>query len=127
MFSKSLILFVSIAAASALAVGPTPDAGSTVAVCGATNPLGGCINIPINSDDCHSFTGGLSFLNNEVSGAIVPAGFVCTFFDAAGCSSSTDTDVVFLQGGTYSFLSVPGISGDVNFNDRASSFSCSTF
>jgi hypothetical protein len=45
------------------------------------NPLAGCINIPINSDDCHSFTGGFSFLNDEVSAAIVPAGFVCTFFE----------------------------------------------
>ncbi|KAJ7279381.1 hypothetical protein C8J57DRAFT_1570023 [Mycena rebaudengoi] len=133
MFSNSLVLFASIAAASALAVGPTPaslpqnDAGSTVTVCSAVNPLAGCINIPINSDDCHSFTGGFSFLNDEVSAAIVPAGFICTFFDAAGCLSTTDTDVVFLQGGTYSFLSVPGIFGNVNFNDRASSFTCSTF
>ncbi|KAJ7279377.1 hypothetical protein C8J57DRAFT_1221052 [Mycena rebaudengoi] len=107
--------------------GDFPDAGSTVTVCSAVNPLAGCINIPINSDDCHSFTGGFSFLNDEVSAAIVPAGFVCTFFDAAGCLSTTDTDVVFLQGGTYNFLSVPGIFGNVNFNDRASSFTCSTF
>ncbi|KAJ7279384.1 hypothetical protein C8J57DRAFT_1464810 [Mycena rebaudengoi] len=128
MFSKSLILFASIAAASALAVGPTPDVGSTLTVCsGSLNPRNGCVDIPINSDDCHSLTGGLSFLNDEISNALVPAGFVCTFFDAAGCISNTDTDVVFLQGGAWDFFHVPGISGTVNFNDRPSSFTCSTF
>ncbi|KAJ7279373.1 hypothetical protein C8J57DRAFT_976349, partial [Mycena rebaudengoi] len=78
-----------------------------------------CLDIPINSDTCRSFTGGLSFLNNEVSSARVDAGFVCTFYD------SNDSDVVILQGGTWNFFSVPGIFGNVNFNDRASSFSCS--
>ncbi|KAJ7236919.1 hypothetical protein C8J57DRAFT_1529706 [Mycena rebaudengoi] len=105
MFSKSLILFASITAASALAVGPTPDVGSTVTVCSDVNGVSGCVNIPINSDDCRSFTGGLSFLNDEVSAAKVPAGF----------------------GGSWNFLAVPGISGTVDFNDRSSSFTCSTF
>ncbi|KAJ7279407.1 hypothetical protein C8J57DRAFT_1570060 [Mycena rebaudengoi] len=128
MFSKSLILFASIAAASALAVGPTPDVGSTMTVCsGAINPPQGCVKIPINSDTCISFIKGLSFLNDEVSSAIVPPGFVCTFYDAVGCISSNDSDVVLLQGGTWNFFSVPGIFGNVNFNDRASSCSCSTF
>ncbi|KAJ7250258.1 hypothetical protein C8J57DRAFT_1355145 [Mycena rebaudengoi] len=127
MFSKSLILFASIAAASALAVGPTPDVGTTITVCTDANGVSGCVNIPVNSDTCRSFTGGLSFLNDELSTATIPAGFVCTFFDAAGCMSNTDTDVVFLQGGSWSFFAVPGISGTVDFNDRASSFTCSTF
>ncbi|KAJ7279356.1 hypothetical protein C8J57DRAFT_1058980, partial [Mycena rebaudengoi] len=96
-------------------------AGSTVTVCSARNPLAGCISILINAGDCHSFTGGFSFLNDDVSAAIVPDGRVCTFFD------NTDSEVVFLQGGTYSFFSVPGIFGTVNFNDRASSFTFSTF
>ncbi|KAJ7250294.1 hypothetical protein C8J57DRAFT_1474939 [Mycena rebaudengoi] len=127
MFSKSLMLFASIAAASALAVSPTPDVGTTVTVCSDVNGVSGCATIPVNSDTCRSFTGGLSFLNDEVSAAKIPAGFVCTFFDAAGCISNTDTDVVFLQGGSWSFLAVPGIAGTVNFNDRSSSFTCSTF
>ncbi|KAJ7279390.1 hypothetical protein C8J57DRAFT_1221066 [Mycena rebaudengoi] len=127
MFAKSLILFASIAASSALAVGPTPDVGSTITVCTSSNAKDGCLNIPINSDTCRSFTGGLSFLNDEISSAKVPDGFICTFFDAAGCVSNTDTDVVLLQGGTWNFLAVPGIFGTVNFNDRSSSFTCSTF
>ncbi|KAJ7290521.1 hypothetical protein C8J57DRAFT_1611450 [Mycena rebaudengoi] len=127
MFSKSLIFFASIAATLALAVGPTPDVGTTVTLCTDGNGVSGCVNIPVNSDTCRSLTGGLSFLNDEVSTAKIPAGFVCTFFDAAGCVSNTDTDVVFLQGGSWSFFAVPGISGTVDFNDRTSSFTCSTF
>ncbi|KAJ7272375.1 hypothetical protein C8J57DRAFT_1599579 [Mycena rebaudengoi] len=128
MFSKSLIFFASIAAASALAVGPTPDIVWTLTACsGSLNPRNGCVDIIINSDVCHSLTGGLSFLNNQISNAFVPAPFVCTFFDALGCISNTDTDVVFLQGGTWDFSHVPGIAGTVNFNDRPSSFTCSIF
>ncbi|KAJ7279409.1 hypothetical protein C8J57DRAFT_1303243 [Mycena rebaudengoi] len=92
---------------------------------GRLNSPGGCIDIPINSDDCRSFTGGLSFLNNEVSSAQIPPGFVCTLYDAVGCVSTTDSDVVFLIGGAWDFLSVPGLAGDVNFDDRTGSFACS--
>jgi hypothetical protein len=38
-----------------------------------------------------------------------------------------DTDVVFLQGGSWNLNAVPGIAGTVNFNDKTSSFTCSTF
>ncbi|KAJ7279393.1 hypothetical protein C8J57DRAFT_1570049 [Mycena rebaudengoi] len=128
MFSKSLVIFSSIAAAAALATGPAPDVGETITVCSGTIiPRNGCIDIPIVSDTCRSFTGGLTFLNNQVSNASVPLGYVCTFFDAAGCISKNDTEVVFLQGGTWDFFRVPGIAKIVNFNDRASSFVCSTF
>ncbi|KAJ7279428.1 hypothetical protein C8J57DRAFT_1502086 [Mycena rebaudengoi] len=127
MFSKSLILFASIAASSALAVGPTTDVGSTITVCSSVDLKNGCLNIPINADTCKSFTGGLAFLNNEVSSARVPDGFACTFFDSASCISNVDTDVVFLQGGPSDFRRVQGIFGIVNFNDKASSFQCSTF
>ncbi|KAJ7279388.1 hypothetical protein C8J57DRAFT_1712464 [Mycena rebaudengoi] len=91
------------------------------------NPRNGCVDLPIVNDECINFTGGLDFWNDEISNALVPAGFVCTFFDAAGCISNTDIDVVFLQGGAWDFFHVPGISGTVNFNDRPSSFTCSTF
>ncbi|KAJ7236942.1 hypothetical protein C8J57DRAFT_1667783 [Mycena rebaudengoi] len=127
MFSKSLIFFASIAAASALAVGPTPDVGTTVTLCTDPNGVSGCLNIPVNSDTCRSLTGGFSFLNDGVSTAKIPAGFICTFFDAVGCVSNTDTDVVFLQGGSWNLNAVPGIAGTVNFNDKTSSFTCSTF
>ncbi|KAJ7437993.1 hypothetical protein B0H11DRAFT_2359155 [Mycena galericulata] len=74
--------------------------------------------------------GGLSFLNEEISAAIIPDGFVCTFFDDFGCisegtgNSGTDTEVV-LQEGSYDFFDVEGLSGPEDFNDLTSSFSCS--
>ncbi|KAJ7279391.1 hypothetical protein C8J57DRAFT_1502050 [Mycena rebaudengoi] len=129
MFSKSLILVASLLAASALAIGPTPDVGNTVVVCGASTGADGCRQISVNSAACQSFNGRLSFLNNTVSTAKIPLGFVCTFFDAEECTSKADSkadsDVVLLDGGTWDFSSVPGISGTVDFTDRASSFTCS--
>ncbi|KAJ7250274.1 hypothetical protein C8J57DRAFT_1521288 [Mycena rebaudengoi] len=116
-FSKSFIFFASIAAASALA-----DVGTTVTLCTDPNGVSGCLNIPVNSDTCRSLTGGFRFLNDGgVSAAKIPAGVICTFFD------NTDTDVVFLQGGSWNLNVVPGIAGTVNFNDRTSSGTCSTF
>ncbi|KAF9463383.1 hypothetical protein BDZ94DRAFT_1308895 [Collybia nuda] len=92
---------------------------------GSISPRSGCADIPVVADTCVSFTGGLTFLNDEVSSGQIPVGFACTVFDGFGCFSSTGSDTVFLQGGTYSFFNVPGVSGPVNFNDKASSFSCS--
>ncbi|KAF9001108.1 hypothetical protein BDQ17DRAFT_1358761, partial [Cyathus striatus] len=89
------------------------------------NPQNGCVIIPVVSDNCTSFTGGLSFLDETVSHAQIPAGFVCTFFSAFGCESSSPNDRVILTGGTWSFFDVPGNTGDEDFNDEASSFSCS--
>ncbi|KAJ7279383.1 hypothetical protein C8J57DRAFT_1712460 [Mycena rebaudengoi] len=128
MFFKTLILSAFIAAALALAIGPTPHVGSALTVrSGTSDPPGGCVDIPITSADCLSFTGGLSFFNDEVSSVKIPDGFHCSFFDAASCiSKDTDTDVVFLNGGAYNF-SDPESSGNVDFNDRASSFRCRTF
>ncbi|KAJ7256575.1 hypothetical protein C8J57DRAFT_1343947 [Mycena rebaudengoi] len=129
MFFKTLILSAFIAAALALAIGPTPHyIGRRLTVRRDTSdPPGGCVDIPIASADCLSFTGGLSFFNDEVSSVNIPAGFHCSFFDAASCiSKDTDTDAVFLHGGAYNF-SDPGSSGNVDLNDRASSFRCRTF
>ncbi|PPQ87406.1 hypothetical protein CVT25_008125 [Psilocybe cyanescens] len=97
----------------------------TVEVC--TGNVGtGCVTIPVVSDSCVNFTGGLSFLNKESSAVVVPGGFVCTFFADAGCLSLKGGSQVILQGGTWSFANpVPGTGGNVNFNDQASSFSCS--
>ncbi|KAJ7784024.1 hypothetical protein B0H14DRAFT_2474120 [Mycena olivaceomarginata] len=85
---------------------------------------------PTVSDTCVNLTGGLSFLNKEISTATVPGGFVCTFFQDFGCTrlgtgnAGTDSQV-FLTQGTWNFFSVPGLSGITNFNDLTSSFSCS--
>ncbi|PPQ64892.1 hypothetical protein CVT26_002610 [Gymnopilus dilepis] len=87
----------------------------------------GCVTIPISSDTCINFTGGLSFLNKEASTAVIPAGFVCTFYEQSGClSAQGGADVVVLQGGSWNLASAPGTaSATVNFNDRPSSFNCS--
>ncbi|KAJ7279394.1 hypothetical protein C8J57DRAFT_1464818 [Mycena rebaudengoi] len=126
MFSKSLLFFASIAAASALVVGPAPDVGETITVCtGTLSPRAGCIDIPIVSDTCISFTSGLTFLNNQVSNALVPAGYVCTFFDAVGCINNSDKEVIVLLGGKWNFGQVQGTTGTVNFDNKAGSFICS--
>ena len=58
------------------------DASPDATVCtGAASADHGCVNIPISSDTCINFTGGLTFLNKEVSSAVIPDGFVCTFFE----------------------------------------------
>ncbi|KAJ7491351.1 hypothetical protein B0H11DRAFT_1719005 [Mycena galericulata] len=105
------------------------DESASVQVCSGFAPTG-CVTVPVVSDSCVDLTGGLSFLDEEISGAVVPDGFVCTFFQDFGCISSgkvnagTDSEVV-LQGGTWDFFSVPGLSGTTDFNDLTSSFSCS--
>ncbi|KAF8991227.1 hypothetical protein BDQ17DRAFT_1255133 [Cyathus striatus] len=104
----------------------TIKASPSIILCsGSINPEAGCVTIPVVSDTCTSFTGGLSFLDEVVSNAQVPAGFVCTFFSAFGCSSSSPNDRIVLTGGTWDFFSVPGNNGNESFNDEASSFSCS--
>ncbi|KAF8868257.1 hypothetical protein CPB84DRAFT_1858232 [Gymnopilus junonius] len=90
------------------------------------NANNGCVTIPISADDCVNFTGGLGFLNKEVTTAVLPDGFVCTFFENFGCESAQGGhDAVVLQGGTWSFFDVPGVDGPVDFNDLSSSFNCS--
>ncbi|KAJ7897683.1 hypothetical protein B0H14DRAFT_2676519 [Mycena olivaceomarginata] len=112
---STLAVLASIAAATP--VGPvTVRTPVTVTVCSG-GPGVGCAPVPTVSDTCVNLTGGLSFLNKEISTATVPGGFVCTFFQ-------TDSQV-FLTQGTWNFFSVPGLSGITNFNDLTSSFSCS--
>ncbi|KAF8999937.1 hypothetical protein BDQ17DRAFT_1543398 [Cyathus striatus] len=99
-----------------------------VVVCtGSITPHNGCVTIPISNDECVNFTGGLTFLNKEVSNAEIPSGLVCTFFSALKCKSSSSDDIVVLNGGTWNFFKVPGRNGQTNFNDKASSFICTTF
>ncbi|KAF9550752.1 hypothetical protein CPC08DRAFT_715210 [Agrocybe pediades] len=126
---KSLVAVLGLAQL-ALA-GPTLSARHTdlspnVQVC--TGAVGvGCVTIPVSSDSCINFTGGLSFLNKESTSAVIPNGFICSFFSQFGClSSQGGADQVVLSGGTWSFFDVPGTaSAVVNFNDLASSFICS--
>ncbi|KAJ7169190.1 hypothetical protein C8R43DRAFT_1121081 [Mycena crocata] len=141
MFSAKFILaaivFASVAAASATAAIAKPSAGvaqpialapATITVCsGALNPPSGCVGIPVVSDSCVSLTGGLSFLNKEISNAKIPAGFVCTFFEDFGCSNGgvNGHDVAVLTGGSWDMFHVQGISGTQNFDDLTSSISCS--
>ncbi|KAJ7438019.1 hypothetical protein B0H11DRAFT_2106036, partial [Mycena galericulata] len=105
------------------------DESASVEVCSGTPPVG-CVTVPVVSDDCVNLTGGLSFLDGEISGAVVPDGFVCTFFQDFGCTASgtgnagTNSEVV-LQGGTWNMAKVPGLSGTEDFNDLTSSFVCS--
>ncbi|KXN87093.1 hypothetical protein AN958_09303 [Leucoagaricus sp. SymC.cos] len=51
-----------------------------IQVCSSTVPVG-CVTIAASSDSCVNFIGGLSFLYKEVSGVVIPAGLVCTFYE----------------------------------------------
>ncbi|THU83839.1 hypothetical protein K435DRAFT_784047 [Dendrothele bispora CBS 962.96] len=137
MFAKASLL-VALTAALSVMASPTPlnaveraaDASPTITLCTAVQFGGICVKPAVVSDTCINLTGGLTTLNEEVSSAVVPAGFICTFFDAFGCTTSdpanSDKDEVGLVGGSYpSFGSLSGINGALNFNDKSSSFSCS--
>ncbi|KAF9536821.1 hypothetical protein CPC08DRAFT_824764 [Agrocybe pediades] len=100
------------------------DSSATITVCADVGA--NCVGLPVVSDSCLDFTGGLTFLNKAVSSAVIPGGFVCTFFSQFECTSQGEDDEVVLTGGTWSFFDVPGPSSpDENFNDLASSVSCS--
>ncbi|KAJ7611198.1 hypothetical protein FB45DRAFT_941252 [Roridomyces roridus] len=132
--SKALLAITLVALISTVSASPmqqrSAKATTTVTVCTDANAVSGCVGIPVVSDDCVNLTGGLSFLNQEISAAIVPGGFVCTFFEDAACiasgtgNSNQNSEVVLTQG-TWVFSSVPGLSGTENFNDLTSSFVCS--
>ncbi|KAF7344323.1 hypothetical protein MSAN_01913200 [Mycena sanguinolenta] len=127
---KALFALVALVSFVSAAPGkPSTDASAGVEVCTGPPPQG-CITIPVVSDDCVNLTGGFSFLNKEITTAVVPNGFICTFFQNFGCIASgtgnagTDSEVI-LQGGTWNFFAVPGLSGTEDFNDLTSSFVCS--
>ncbi|KAJ7585986.1 hypothetical protein C8J56DRAFT_1049717 [Mycena floridula] len=135
MLSAKFILaafstFVAVSAApGAEALGlRSEQASATITVCsGSISPAQGCVTVPVVSDSCINLTGGLTFLNKEISSASVPAGFVCTFFEDFGCLNGgvNHHDVAVLTGGTWNLAKVQGIAGTQNFNDLTSSFSCS--
>ncbi|KAJ7037616.1 hypothetical protein C8F04DRAFT_1091893 [Mycena alexandri] len=133
MFNSRALLASTLAAVLAFAAAapakPSPEVPATIEVCSGNCPTGG-VTLTVVSDDCINLTGGLSFLDKEISQAIVPGGFVCTFFQDFGCIASgtgnapTNSEVV-LTGGTWSLSHAPGLSGTINFNDLTSSISCS--
>ncbi|KAJ7576023.1 hypothetical protein C8J56DRAFT_1171853 [Mycena floridula] len=130
--------FILAAFSTFVAVSAAPEAGAlgrrseqappTITICsGAINPPSGCVTTPVVSDSCINLTGGLSFLNKEISNASVPPGFVCTFFEDFGCLNGgvNHHDVAVLTGGTWDLFHVQGIAGTQSFNDLTSSISCS--
>ncbi|KAJ6529805.1 hypothetical protein B0H19DRAFT_1274193 [Mycena capillaripes] len=130
--SKALLtgaLLALFSVASAAPAKPIADASVTITICSG-GPSVGCVTVPVVSDSCVNLTGGLSFLNKEITTAVIPGGFICTFFQDFGCiatgtgNAPTNSEVV-LQQGTWNFFSVPGLSGTTNFNDLTSSFTCS--
>ncbi|KAJ7478516.1 hypothetical protein FB451DRAFT_1557134 [Mycena latifolia] len=132
MFNTKSLLALTLAAlssvTSAAPATPTPDTSASIVVCSTEGT--GCVTLPVVSDSCINFTGGLSFLNKEINTAQIPGGFICTFFQDFGCTATgvvnagTDSEVV-LQQGSWNFLSVPGLTGPTNFQDLTSSISCS--
>ncbi|KAJ7576027.1 hypothetical protein C8J56DRAFT_1164404 [Mycena floridula] len=141
MLSAKFILaafstFVAVSAAPSAAAVPSAgalarrseQASPTIIICsGSVSPAQGCVTTPVVSASCVNLTGGLSFLDKEISGASIPAGFVCTFFEDFGCLNGgvNHHDVAVLTGGTYSMFNVQGIAGTQSFNDLTSSISCS--
>ncbi|KAF8825754.1 hypothetical protein HHX47_DHR6000012 [Lentinula edodes] len=127
MFSTKSFFAAFVAFVGAQVVSGAALAPATITACSGTiNPPNGCVDIPVVSDDCTDLTGGLSFLNKEISNVEVPAGFVCSFYEEFGCLGSQNAhNVVVLTGGTWNMESVPGIASTQDFNDMASSFTCS--
>ncbi|KAJ7266215.1 hypothetical protein C8J57DRAFT_980727, partial [Mycena rebaudengoi] len=77
-----------------------------------------CVMIPIVSDSCFDFVGGLTFLNREVSWVQVPSQLACTFSHR----------VTVLTPGTWTMFDAPAADGTTqNFNDLASSVNCFPF
>ncbi|KIJ46861.1 hypothetical protein M422DRAFT_249604 [Sphaerobolus stellatus SS14] len=134
MFTSKSLLFVLSAFLATTYAAPSSlnarkaDVSATIEVCTDANFGGSCVTIPVVSDQCIDFTGGLAFLNEAISSAVIPDGFVCFFFEEFDCadSGSSSGDEVTLQGGTFpDFEAIQGIFGSPSFNDLASSLSCS--
>ncbi|THU83832.1 hypothetical protein K435DRAFT_870892 [Dendrothele bispora CBS 962.96] len=105
------------------------DASPTVTLCTGPGFTSICVMPAVVSDECVNLTGGLTTLNKELSSAVIPGGFICTFFTNFGCTTASaqdSRDELGLSGGSYPhFSEVVGIAGTVNFEDVPSSYSCS--
>ncbi|KAJ7689415.1 hypothetical protein B0H17DRAFT_1066519 [Mycena rosella] len=128
-YAKAILAALAFAAVStATPVVPAPLTPATITVCSGTiNPPNGCLTVSVVSDSCINLTGGLSFLNKEISWAQVPNGFVCTFYQDFGCLNEgvNGHDVAILTGGTTNLANAHGIATSQNFNDQTSSITCS--
>ncbi|KAK7435119.1 hypothetical protein VKT23_019812 [Stygiomarasmius scandens] len=104
-------------------------AAPTITLCTSREFLGTCLSPSVVSDTCIDLTGGMTILNKELSSAIIPAGFVCTFFTQFGCTTvaeSDSQDQLGLVGGSYpDFSSITGVDVVQDFEDVPSSYSCS--
>ncbi|KAJ6470494.1 hypothetical protein C8R45DRAFT_1015772 [Mycena sanguinolenta] len=127
LLTTALVATLSVTSASP--VKASPDVTPSITVCTSVEETG-CLTIPIVSSACIDLTGGLAGFNQEISLAIIPDGFICTFYQAFSCVESgtipggTENEVL-LQGGTWNFFSVPGLTGNTDFNDLTSSLTCS--
>ena len=85
MFSAHFVITTLAAVLAVASAVPTIElearASSQIEACTDINFGGTCITIPISSDSCIDLTGGFSILNGQISSAVVPGGFVCTFFE----------------------------------------------
>jgi hypothetical protein len=57
------------------------DVSAAVKICTDINFGGTCVTLPFVSDSCINLTGGLTTWNKAISSAIVPGGFICTFYE----------------------------------------------
>ncbi|KIJ31878.1 hypothetical protein M422DRAFT_36070 [Sphaerobolus stellatus SS14] len=106
------------------------DVPAITTICtGNVSPPEGCVGVPVIADSCVDFVGGLTVFNKAVSGIQSPNGFVCTFFVNFGCDSTSPTEEVIITAAPAINLGTTPVSNGlgqlVNFNDQASSFSCS--
>ena len=85
MFSAHFVITALAAVFAVASAAPTIEletrASPQIEACTNINFGGTCVTIPFSSDSCIDLTGGLSILNEQISSAVIPEGFVCTFFE----------------------------------------------
>ena len=86
MFSARFALTALTTVLAVASAAPTAEletrAAAEITVCTAVNFGGTCVTLSVVSDECTDLTGGLSILNKEISAAVIPDGFICTFFES---------------------------------------------
>ncbi|KAJ7602767.1 hypothetical protein FB45DRAFT_965018 [Roridomyces roridus] len=87
----------------AASIGRSANVSPDVIVCTDTlNSPQGCMTISVVSDACIDLNDTLSHLDKQISSALIPGGFVCTFFEDHLCfasgtgNSNTHSEVVFV-------------------------------
>ncbi|KAK7048829.1 hypothetical protein R3P38DRAFT_2871584 [Favolaschia claudopus] len=134
MFNGKALLFFTVVAVCGLASanpvnGPVTESTGVVKICTRDVTSPGCTDVAFNSGHCYNLDDGLSFFDKQISAVVVSAGHGCTFFEEYNCdtlgSHGNSNGDVYLAEGTWNMNSVPGPDGTENFNDLASSFTCS--